>query len=214
MKKIICFCFTLINLSLSVMAQTISPIFTEPGNWKLINRSAKAIDEKGKTGIFLTESPGDGAMVLKDYEFSSGIIEVDIKGSDAMGKSFVGIAFNVQKDSSYEAVYFRPFNFFNTDTARRNRAVQYISIPNYPWERLREKWPGKYENKVTAVPNANSWFHLKLVVNGKTIRAFVNNQVEPSLEVEKLSSHTKGAIAVWVGNNSSGAFANLKITPQ
>jgi hypothetical protein len=215
MKKItVCFSFVLLCLSLNLMAQTISPDLDKKANWNLINRLCVAINENGRSGVFLTESPGDGVMVLKDIEFSSGIIEADIKGKDAMGQSFVGIAFHVQKDSSYDAVYFRPFNFFNADTARRHRAVQYISIPNYPWEKLRETWPRKYESNVTSVPNANDWFHVKLMVKGNTIKAFVNNETKPCLEVEKLSSTTKGAIALWVGNNSSGAFANLKITPQ
>jgi len=200
--------------SITLKAQTISPNLIEKNSWNLINRFAKAINENGRNGVFLTESPGDGAMVLKDIEFSSGIIEADIKGKDAMGQSFVGIAFHVQKDSSYDAIYFRPFNFFNADTARRHRAVQYISIPHYPWEKLRETWPGKYESNVTSVTNANDWFHVKLIVKGKTIKAFVNNETRPCLEVEKLSPTTRGAIALWVGNNSSGAFANLKITPQ
>jgi len=215
MKKITgCFSFALLCLSLNLMAQTISPDLDKTDNWNLINRFAKAINENGRSGIFLNESPGDGAMVLKDIEFSSGIIEVDIKGKDAMGQSFVGIAFHVQKDSSYDAIYFRPFNFFNADTARRHRAVQYISIPHYPWEKLRETWPGKYESKVTSVPNANDWFHVKIIVTGNTVKAFVNNEANPCLEVEKLSSTTMGAIALWVGNNSSGAFANLKITSK
>lgn len=200
--------------SLNSVAQTTSVDLSEKNNWQLINRSAKAINENEKSGVFLNASPGDGAMVLKDTQFSSGIIEVDIKGEDIMGQSFVGIAFHVQKDSSYDAVYFRPFNFFNADMLRRSRAVQYIAIPDYPWETLRGKWPGKYENKVTSVPNANDWFHLKLVVKGNTIRAFVNNAVHPCLEVQKLSSTKSGAIALWVGNNSSGTFANLKILAQ
>lgn len=200
--------------NLDLIAQTISPNLSEKKNWGLINRSAKTIDENGKAGVFLTASPGDGALVLKDLQFSSGIIEADIKGEDLMGQSFVGIAFHVQPDSSYDAVYFRPFNFFNKDTLRRSRAVQYIAIPNYPWETLREKWPGKYESKVTAVKKPDEWFHVKLEVDDRTIKAFVNNEVKPCLVVEKLSSTKSGQIALWVGNNSSGSFANLKITSK
>jgi hypothetical protein len=42
---------------------------------------------------------------------------------------------------------------------------------------------------------------------------FVNNASKPSLEVDKLSNSTKGGLALWVGNNSGGSFANLSITP-
>jgi hypothetical protein len=51
-------------------------------------------------------------------------------------------------------------------------------------------------------------------MKGKHIQVFVNDEKTSCLSVQKLSSHTTGAIALWVGNNSSGSFANLKITPQ
>ncbi|MBC8053504.1 MAG: hypothetical protein H7Y13_10615 [Sphingobacteriaceae bacterium] len=206
--------FAFLCINLNSIAQTILPNLSEKANWNLINRYSKAISENGKNGIFLNALPGDGAMVLKGVQFSSGTIEVDIKGADIMGQSFVGIVFHLQQDSSYDAVYLRPFNFFNADTLRRNRSVQYISMPNYPWEKLREQWPGKYEHKVTSVQNANDWFHLKLIVNGNTIKAFVNSDPKPCLEVQKLTSTKSGEVALWVGNNSSGAFANLKVTSQ
>jgi hypothetical protein len=213
-KRTLWLIFAKLCFSLDLIAQTILPDLSIKDDWQVINRYAEAINESGKKGVFLNGQPGDGALILKDYEFSSGVIEADIKGKDAMGQSFVGIAFHIQPDSSYDAVYFRPFNFFNTDTLRRSRAVQYISIPNYPWETLREKWPGKYESKVTAVKNPNEWFHVKLEVDDRTIKAFVNNEVKPCLVVEKLSSTKSGQIALWVGNNSSGSFANLKITSK
>jgi pimeloyl-ACP methyl ester carboxylesterase len=52
-----------------------------------------------------------------------------------------------------------------------------------------------------------------VIVDGKKISVFVNNALQPSLQVEKLTNTTKGGIALWVGNNSGGSFANLSITP-
>ena len=195
-------------------AQIVTPDLLTKDKWTLVNRSATVTKEGDKFGIFLNEAPGDGAMILKDYDFSNGTIELDIKGKDLMGQSFVGIAFHVQSNNAYDAIYFRPFNFFNTDTARRSRAVQYIAMPNFPWEKLRKDSPGKYENKVKAVPDPNAWFHVKIQMKGKHIQVFVNDEKTSCLSVQKLSSHTTGSIALWVGNNSSGSFANLKITPQ
>src|SRR5207253_5971231 len=136
----------------------------------------------------------------------------DVKRKNVLQQSFVGFAFHVQDEKTYDAVYFRPFNFANPDTARRRRSVQYISAPAYPWEKLRESFPGKYENNVDPVPDPDGWFHAKIVVNGKHISVFVNNALKPSLEVEKLTNTTKGGIALWVGNNSGGSFANVTIT--
>jgi len=92
-------------------AQTVTPDLLTKDKWTLVNRSATVIKEGDKSGIFLNEAPGDGAMILKDYEFAIGTIEADIKGKDLMGQSFVGIAFHFQNDKSYDVIYFRPFNF-------------------------------------------------------------------------------------------------------
>ena len=43
------------------------------------------------------------------------------------------------------------------------------------------------------------------------ISVFVNGETQPSLQVEKLNSNNNGGIALWVGDNSAGSFANLKI---
>jgi hypothetical protein len=167
-----------------------------------------------KKQFVLVKAEGDGYLILNGIEFSNGVIEFDVKGKNVVQQSFVGVAFHGQDEKTFDAVYFRPFNFKNPDTARRQRAVQYISMPGYPWEKLRETHPGKYENNVDPVPNPDGWFHAKVVVNNKRVSVFVNNASKPSLEVDKLSNSTKGGVALWVGNNSGGSFANLTITPS
>lgn len=197
-----------------LQAQVLRPDAQNISQWNVINRSAEAINEDGKKAVRISEAPNDGLMILKNAGFSSGTIEFDVKGKNVVQQSFVGIAFHAQDEKTYDAIYFRPFNFTNPDTARRRRAVQYVSMPNYPWEKLRETYPGKYENRVDPVPDPDGWFHAKVVVNGKRVSVFVNNASKPSLEVEKLTNTNKGGIALWVGNNSGGSFANLSITPS
>lgn len=194
-------------------AQTITPDLQDLKKWNAFNRSAEALNEDGKKAVRLNEMPNDGYMILKGIEFSNGTIELDIKGADKQGQSFVGVVFHGQDEKTYDAIYFRPFNFMNVDTMRRARAVQYISMPAYPWEKLRETFPGKYENRVNPVPDPNGWFHATIVVKRKTISVFVNYSEQPSLLVDKLTNTTTGGIALWVGNNSAGSFANLKILP-
>ena len=137
---------------------------------------------------------------------------MDIKGSNKMQQSFVGFAFHVQDFNTYDAIYFRPFNFKSDDPVRRSHAVQYISMPNYDWEKLRNQFPGKYENKIEPSPGPDDWFHAKIIIDDKRISVFVNNSQQASLEVEKLNANTHGSFALWLGNNSGGSFANLKIT--
>lgn len=186
--------------------------FQKVSNFTVENRQIEAVTENGRQAIKMSEAPGDGLAILNDVTFSSGTIEFDVKGRNVMQESFVGIAFLVQERSRYDAIYFRPFNFMNADTARRHRAVQYISQPDYPWEKLREQFPGKYEHKVSPVPDPDSWFHAKVVVDGKKVSVFVNDSKSPSLEVVRLTDVQTGKVALWVGNGSNGSFANLTIT--
>lgn len=148
---------------------------------------------------------------LKDVSFSNGEIEIDLKGKDAFQNSFLGVAFHGLNDTIYDAVYFRPFNFQATDSVRRIHAVQYISHPDYPWERLRKEQNAKYEKAISPAPDPNDWFHARIVVINGTVKVYVNNAANPSLEVNKLNKRTKGKIGIWL-NGSFASFANLKIT--
>jgi hypothetical protein len=195
-------------------AQTLSPDLQNTALWTTVNRSIEAFSEDGKKAVRINEVPDDGLMILKNAEFSNGTLEFDVKGKNVVQQSFVGIAFHLQNNTTFDAVYFRPFNFVNPDTIRRWRAVQYISSPNYPWEKLRESFPGKYESKVNPVPDPDNWFHAKVVVKGKQVSVYVNHSSTPSLSVEKLTNTSRGGVALWVGNNSGASFANLKIKNQ
>jgi len=213
-NKLLTLIVTICIFSVRISAQTLTPDLQATDKWKFVNRTAVPVTEEGKKGIRLSEAPNDGVMILKDFEFADGTIELDIKGKNVLQQSFVGVAFHGQDNDAFDAIYFRPFNFVNADTARRSRAVQYISMPSFPWEKLRQDSPGKYENKVSPVPNPDGWFHAKIIVAGKQIKVFVDNSDKPCLEVEKLTDTKKGGFGLWVGNNSGAAFANLKITPQ
>ena len=195
-------------------SQTITPDLQDRKLWSASNRSINNVEENGKKGIKIEAGDGSNLLTLNNASFSNGTIELDLKGRNLMGQSFVGFAFHIQNDSTYDAVYFRPFNFSNPDTIRRWRAVQYISLPKYEWDKLRAEFPGKYENKVNPVPNGDHWFHCKLVIKGRQISVFVDNSSVPSLVVNKLWDTTDGKIGLWVENGSEGSFANLKINRE
>jgi hypothetical protein len=152
-----------------------------------------------------------GVAYLEGVEFADGAIEVDIRGKDVLQQSFVGVAFHGLDEKTYDAIYFRPFNFKNEDPARRLRAVQYISHPTSTWQKLRTEHPGKYEQPVNPVPDPNGWFRARIVVASPKVSVFVNDAKEPSLVVNQLSDRKKGLVGLWVA--SGGDFANLKIVP-
>ena len=98
--------------------------------WKIANRKAKVIKENGQFSIYFKAQPGNRVAWLENIEFTNGIIEADIKGKDVRGRSFVGIVFGGIDAETYEAVYFRPFNFISEDSIRKGHCVQYISHPH------------------------------------------------------------------------------------
>ena len=163
------------------------------------------IKEARYNGISLT-----GIAWLKGISFSTGSIDVDLRGKDVFQQSFLGIAFHGVDTLTYDAIYFRPFNFRSADTLRRKHAVQYISQPAYPWDRLRKAYPLVYENGILHPPPAAHWFHAHIVVNENEVKVYVNHSVIPSLVVKKLNDRINGLIGLW-NDGLNGDFANLVI---
>ena len=155
-----------------------------------------------------------GIVWLKNLHFSTGSIDVDLRGRDVFQKSFLGIAFHGIDTVTYDAVYFRPFNFQSGDTLRRKHQVQYISEPDYPWYRLRKEHPLIYENGIISPPVASNWFHAHIVIDECEIRVYVNQSRAPSLIVKKLNTRTDGLVGLWTDSLAlPGDFANLVISP-
>jgi hypothetical protein len=181
---------------------------------QIFNREVKSFSDSSRKGICFNAVENNGVAWLDSQLFSDGIIELDIKGKDVLQKSFVGIAFHGMNEKTFDAIYFRPFNFKAVDSIRRIHAVQYISLPEYDWEKLRNEQNGKYEKAVLSAPNPNDWFHAKIVVKFPTINVYVNDNNEPSLIVSQLNNRKSGKIGLWVGHNSDGCFANFSILAE
>ncbi len=195
-------------------AQTFQPDLQDRSLWELWGRNMDNLTGNEKKGVSFQYEEPVALLVLKNYDFANGTIEFDVRGRDVLQRCFVGFAFHVQNDSTYDAVYFRPFNFHNPDSVRRTRTVQYISHPDYTWRRLRAEHPAQFEKKVVPVPkSAEVWFHAKIVVDHKNVSIFVDNSSEPSMVVQKMTDTTHGRLGFWVGDPTEGDFANLKITP-
>ena len=161
--------------------------------------------------IEMDAKEGDGLGIIEGVSFVEGDIELDIKGANIKGRSFVGFAFNIQNDSTYEAIYFRPFNFVAEEEIRQLHMLQYIKHPEFTWHALRESRTGEFENRIQDPPDPNDWFHARIVIEANQITVYVNEADEPSLQVERLDSFKSDRIGVWTGFNSAGAFGNLKI---
>jgi hypothetical protein len=128
-------------------------------------------------------------------------------------RGFVGLAFRISTDRShFECFYLRPKNGRAEDQLQRNHSVQYISIPGFPWQKLRSETPGKYESYVDLVPG--QWTQVKIQVAGSRARLFVNGAEQPVLIVNDLKqTPANGSIALWVGVGTIAHFSELKVTP-
>ena len=183
------------------------------GKLRAVNREVAPL--QGTPGaVHVAEKADSGVIWIQGSNFGLGTIEVDVRGRDVLQRSFLGIAFHGKDDTTYEAVYLRPFNFRATDPARHQHAVQYMMLPDFDWPKLREQFPEEFENPVDQAVAPTAWVPLRVVVGAKTVQVFVGPSKTPALEARKLGSLYSGTVGLWTGNNSDGDFANLRITPE
>jgi hypothetical protein len=177
---------------------------------------------KGRSAIRVVAAPGSenatSYAVIKDASFRDGSIEVDLAGQPAVdapadARGFIGIAFRLQEDGSYEYIYLRPTNGRADDQVRRNHSAQYSSYPNFSFARSRQEAPEKYESYVDLEPGV--WTKFKIVVEEHKARLYVHGTEQPCLIVNDLKLEPKqGGVALWVGPGTDGYFSNLKITAK
>ena len=155
-------------------------------------------------------------MILNNVRFHNGAIDVDVaglpsKGADESARGFIGVAFRVQSDTRFEIIYLRPTNSHADDQLRRNHTTQYVSAPDWPWERLRKETPGVYESYTDMAPG--EWTHLRIVVQGTNAKLYVGGAAQPCLIVHDLKlGDVEGAVALWIGPGTEGYFRDLTIS--
>ena len=178
---------------------------------RVVNREATRLTDRN--GVRLSARTGNGVAWVEGTEFRAGTLEVDIRGREDLQQNYVGIAFHRKNDTTYEAVYLRPFNFRSADPLRRQHAVQYISVPKFDFQDLRDQFPEEFENPVDASIVPTDWVKLRVVVEGSRVQIHVGSAEEVTLGVRKLGQLDGGQVGLWVGNVSGGDFANLVVTP-
>ena len=175
---------------------------------------------KGRAAVQVIAAPdaanGASYAIVKDVSFRDGTIEVDLAGQPAAGagggaRGFIGIAFRLQSDGSYEYIYLRPTNGRADDQVRRNHSTQYSAHPDFDFARSRQEAPEKYESYVDLEPGV--WTKYRIEVDGRRARLYAHGAEQPSLIVNDLKHEPRaGGVALWVGPGTEGYFANLKVT--
>lgn len=206
---------TLMLLPCSLLGQTQQTIelanLYKRGKLKAVNRDIVIVSSNTGAYLRVSESNKEGIVWLPVKDFKNGTIEIKMRGKDVFQRSFIGIAFHGVDDTNYDAVYCRPFNFFATDSVRRIHAVQYISHPNFTWEKLRKERNAVFEKEIINPPDPNDWFTMKLVVDDTTVKVYINNVSQASLIVEKLNNLPSGKIGLFTADSSGGDFKTIKI---
>jgi hypothetical protein len=194
----------------------------------LRNVQARPVRLDGKRGLLvlisdvekqrIAQQPGETLAVIEGSDFTNGVIEAEIAGEAAPdapegARGFVGIAFRVKPDlATYDAFYLRPTNGRAEDQERRNHSVQYVSHPDWPWQRLRSETPGRYESYVDLEPGR--WTKIRIEVQGERARLFVHGQAQPALIVNDLKTGAggRGAIALWTTGSTVAHFRALRVS--
>jgi hypothetical protein len=177
---------------------------------------------KTRRAVQVSAAPGaenaTSYALVKDVSFRDGTIEVDLAGQPAAGaaagaRGFIGIAFRIQGNGSYEYIYLRPTNGRADDQVRRNHSTQYSSFPDFGFARSRQEAPEKYESYVDLEPGV--WTAYKIEVENRKARLYVHGAQQPCLIVNDLKLEPQsGGLALWVGPGTEGYFSNLKVTAK
>lgn len=218
-----CICLALIMAAAVAAGAHAADVPLDASKLQTRNVKAEALSFKGKNAVRVSDTAPnaapDGARfaIVPETDFQDGVIEVDLTGDTAPGadpffRGFTGIAFRVAPEGdSYECFYLRPKNGRSEDQVQRNHSTQYISVPNFTWQRLRQEFPSKYESYVDLVPG--EWTHVKIEVQGEKARLYVNGAQQPTLIVNDLKrGRSRGAVALWIGPGTIAHFSNLRIT--
>lgn len=185
----------------------------------LDNVRAETTTYHGKVGLKMIEKesgPGGGMVLLKGLEFRDGEIDLEVSGApsktaDPTARGFIGVMFRIQADGSHaESFYLRPTNGRADNQLNRNHSVQYVSPPEWTWQRLRTETPGQYESY--ADMQAGEWTQMRVVVHGKEAELYVGGAAQPCLVVKDLKlGESQGGVALWIGPGTEGYFRNVRV---
>jgi hypothetical protein len=179
-------------------------------------RALRIVNEDGLTGTG-TSAGAQAIAIVTTSEFKDGTLEVDVaalprEGAPPTTRGFVGIAFHVQDHHGfqYESFYLRMTNARSHDQLERNHTTQYVSEPEFRWQRLRRDDPSVYESYVDLEPDA--WTRIKIVVAREKAQMFIQGADQPCLIVNDLKlGEAHGQVALWTGSNTQAYFSNLTV---
>ena len=192
---------------------------TETAALSVIGGKAEPAEYLGRKAVRLTtQQQSDIFAYVNGSVIQDGAIDLDIavKITTPPGvrmPGFTGLAFRARPDGShYDMFYLRPRNAQSDDQSMRNHAVQYVAKPDFDWYPLRRQWPWIYESWADLKPE--TWTHVRIELQGRTARLYVNGSSSPSLIVNGLKGEDlSGGVALWGYPGEESYFSNLRVIP-
>lgn len=171
----------------------------QPAYWDYDTSAAEFVNYKNTEVLRGRNGKGFQAF-LKDHIFSNGTIEFDVELS---GMGFPGINFRMSDDKkNADNFYIRSFGPVKPET---RTTLQYAAIMDGM-----SIWDLSDEYQSGAIIKQNEWNHVKLIISGKQMLAYVNDMSKPALTIPELESRRDSGSISLIGNV---IYANLVIKP-
>ncbi len=152
-------------------------------NWEFKPQTVDFLEYKSRQVMKLLNS--SDPVILKDFNFTDGIIEYDMEPLDPR---FTSCYFRWKDSKENECFYFRTERAGNPQAID---AIQYAPIINGV-----NLWDMLFHYQTNADFKKDDWTHVKLVISGKQMRVYVNDTLRPALEVPMLEGNiTSGTLA-------------------
>lgn len=182
----------LIFFTLHVTAQQVK---LTAAHWDFQPDNVEFITYKGVSAMKIAGKPGQ--VVLKDLDFTDGIIEYDAEFTDSR---FTALFFRRSSEQECECFYFRTGRAGDSNAPDAVQYAPYLKGVNL-WDMLPE-----YQSAATF--EKDKWNHVKLVISGKQMLVYVNNKT--ALQIPRLEADSQhGKIAF----NGGIIISNLIIRP-
>lgn len=175
------------------MAQQKKKISLQPENWEFKQGNVEFITHRSVPAMKISTKMD--SVVLKNLDFKDGTIEYDVEPLDL---GFANFYFRRSNEKEKECFYLR------TQKSGKGDAVQYA-----PFLDGVNLWDMLFHFQSTATFKKENWNHVKLVISGKQMRAYVNN--EAVLAVSRLEGNTLHGGLAFQGQM---IISNLVVTPD
>jgi len=194
--------FTLITMAQKAKTKPAAEISIpmEPAYWQYDTANIEFITHRNVKAVYVKNG---APLYLKNQQFSNGTLEYDVELTPNSG--FPGICFRMSDDhKNGDHFYIR---YFGTTSKENRNTLQYAADIDGM-----SIWDLTDEYQAGATLIIPGWNHVKLVVSGKQMKAYVNDMSRPALLVPELEGETTTGGIFFSGGQVT--IANLVIKPD